>query len=76
MPPKNSSDKSSYKSKMKLDLEKFKNGGVQATRVDLARVKIKTVATKIGVLSEGVNNICIYSIQRGIMLQMIEQSVC
>ena len=54
MPPKNSSDKSYYKSKMKLDLEKFKNGGVQAARVDLAKVKIKTLATKIGVLSEGV----------------------
>ena len=29
MPPKSSNDKSSYKKKIKLDLEKLKNGGIQ-----------------------------------------------
>ena len=32
MPPKSSSDKSSYKRKPKFDLEKLKNGEVQATK--------------------------------------------
>ena len=54
MPPKRSNDKSEYKSKLKLDLEKFKNGEVQATKVDLTKIKIKTLAKKMGVLSEDV----------------------
>ena len=41
MPPKSSSDKSSYKSKLKLDFEKLKNGEVQAPKVDLTKIKIK-----------------------------------
>ena len=36
----------------KLDLEKFKNGGIQATKVDLAKIKKRKLAKKeIGVLS-------------------------
>ena len=41
MPPKSSSDKSPYKGKLKLDLERLKNGEVQATKVDLAKNNIK-----------------------------------
>ena len=52
MPPKSPSSKSPYKSKLKLDLEKLKNGEAQATKVDLTKIKIKALANKIGVLSE------------------------
>ena len=52
MPPKSSSDKPSYKSKLKLDLEKLKNGEVQATKIDLTQIKIKTLANKLGLLGE------------------------
>ena len=54
MPPNKSNDKSEYKSKLKLDVEKLKNGEVQATKVDLTKIQIKTLAKKVGVLSEGV----------------------
>ena len=54
MPPKSSNDKSAYGSKMKLDLEKLKNGGVQAAKVDFVKIDIKTLAKRIGVLSEDV----------------------
>ena len=54
MPPNKSNDKSAYKSKLKLDLEKLKNGEVQATKVDLTKIKINTLAKKIGLLSEDV----------------------
>ena len=54
MPPKQPNDKSAYKSKLKLELEKLQNGEVQATKVDLTKIKIKTLAKKIGVLSEDV----------------------
>ena len=59
MPPKSSSDKSYYKKTIKLDLEKLKNGEIQGTKVDLTKIKIKrnkkkTLAKKIGVLSEDV----------------------
>ena len=54
MPPKSPSDKSSCESKLKLDLKKLKNGEVQAIKVDLAKIKIKTLAKKIGLLSEDV----------------------
>ena len=54
MPPKSPNDKSAYKSKLKLDLDKLKNGEAQATKVDLTKIKMKTLAKKIGVLSEDV----------------------
>ena len=54
MPPKSSNDNSAYKSKMKLALEKLKNGQVQNVKVDLAKVNTNTLATQIGVLSKGV----------------------
>ena len=55
MPPKKTNDKPEYKSKIRLELEKLKNGEVQATKVDLTKIEIKTLAKKIGVLSEDVN---------------------
>ena len=54
MPPNKSNDKSAYKSKLKLYLEKLKNGEVQATKVDLTKIKINTLAKKVGALSEDV----------------------
>ena len=53
MPPKSSNDKSAYKSKINLDLERLKNGEVQAAKVDLTKI-IKKIAKRIGVLSEDV----------------------
>ena len=41
MPPEISNDKSAYKSKIILDLEKPKNGEVQAAKVDLTKINIK-----------------------------------
>ena len=40
MPPKSSNDKSAYKNKIKLDLEKLKNDEIQATKVDLTKNNI------------------------------------
>ena len=54
MPPKSSNVNSAYKSKIKLDLEKLKNGQFQHVKVDLTKVKIRTVTSQIGVLSEDV----------------------
>ena len=54
MPPKSSSDKSSYTKTIKLELEKLTNGEVQATKFDLTKIKINTLAKKIGLLSEDV----------------------
>ena len=57
MPPKSSRDKSLYKNTIKLDLEKRTNGEIQATKVDLTKIKIKTSAKKVGVSSEAVKNV-------------------
>ena len=46
-----SNDKPAYKSKIKLDLEQLKNGEIQAAKVDLTKIGIKTFAKRIGVLS-------------------------
>ena len=54
MPPKSSSDKSSYEKKIKLDLEKLKNGDLQKVKVDLTKINIKKIANRIGALSEDV----------------------
>ena len=54
MPPKYPNYNSAYKSKIKLDLEKLKNGQFQHVKVDLTKVKIRTVTSQIGVLSEDV----------------------
>ena len=43
-----------YKSKIKLDLNKLKNGQTQNVKVDLTKVNVKTLASQIGVLSEDV----------------------
>ena len=42
------------KNNIELDLEKRKNGEIQAAKVDLTKTSIKTLAEKIGVLSEDV----------------------
>ena len=68
MPPKKSNVKPVYKKTIKLELEKLKNGEVQATKDDLAKTKINTLAKKIGLLSEDAKCMCTYSIPRGIML--------
>ena len=54
MPPKKSNDKSAYKSKIKLELEKLKNGEVQHVKVDLTKINLRKLAKRIGVLSEDV----------------------
>ena len=54
MPPKSSNDNSAYKSKMKLDLEKLKNGQVQHVKVDLTRVNIRALATQLDLLSNDI----------------------
>ena len=54
MPPKKPNDKSAYKSKLKLDLEKLKNGEVQNVKVDFTKVKIRKVTQKESVLSADV----------------------
>ena len=46
MPPNKSNAKSEYKSKLKLDLERPKNGEVQATKVDLTKINIRKLANK------------------------------
>ena len=54
MAPKSSNDNSAYKSHIKLDLEKLNNNQIQNVKVDLTNINIKTLATLLGVLSEGV----------------------
>ena len=43
MPPKSSSDNLSYKKKIKLDLDKLKNGDIQKVKVDLTKINIKKI---------------------------------
>ena len=50
MPPK----KSEYKNKINLELDKLKNGEIKGAKIDLTKIKINTLATKIGALSEDV----------------------
>ena len=38
MPPNSSNDKSAYKGEITLDLEKLKNGEIQAAKVDLTKI--------------------------------------
>ena len=52
MLPKSSND--NYKNKIKLDLDKLKNGQTQHVKVDLTKYNIRTLTSQIGVLSEGV----------------------
>ena len=55
MPPKSSNDNSAYKNKIKLDLEKLKNGQIQHVKVDLTKINIKTIATQFDLLSNDIN---------------------
>ena len=57
MPPNKSNDKSAYKSQIKLELEKLKNGEIQAAKVDLTKINIRQLAKRIGVLGEDVQNV-------------------
>ena len=50
MPPK----KSEYKNKINLELDKLKNGEIKGAKIDLTKIKINTLAKKIGLLSEDV----------------------
>ena len=54
MTPKSPNVKSAYKGKIKLDLEKLKNGEIQAAKIDLTKINMKTLANKVGMLSEDV----------------------
>ena len=54
MPPKSSSDNLSYKKKIKLDLDKLKNGDIQKVKVDLSKFNVKKLAKRVGVLNEDV----------------------
>ena len=42
MPPQKPHDKSAYKSQIKLELEKLKNGEIQAAKVDLTKINIRS----------------------------------
>ena len=50
MPPTSSNDNSAYKNKIKLDLEKLKNGQTQNVKVDLTKVNKKNI---------GITNRCV-----------------
>ena len=50
MPPK----KSGYTNKINLELDKLKNGEIKGAKIDLTKIKINTLAKKIGLLSEDV----------------------
>ena len=51
---KSSNDNSAYESKIKLYLEKLKNGQVENVKTDLTKIKIKTLATQFDLLSNGI----------------------
>ena len=57
MPPKSSSDNLSYKKKIKLDLDKLKNGDIQKVKVDLSKFNVKKLAKRVGVLNEAMQRI-------------------
>ena len=54
MAPKSSNGNSAYKSKIKLDSEKLKNGQVANAKVDLTKINTKALATKLDLLSSDV----------------------
>ena len=54
MPPKSSSDNLAYKKKIKLDLDKLKNGDLQKVKVDLHKFHVKQIAKRIGAIREDV----------------------
>ena len=56
MPPKSSNYKSAYKSKIKLYLEKLKNGQAENVKVDLTKISSKTLATQLDLLSNDINS--------------------
>ena len=43
-----------YINQIKLNLDKLKNGNIQKVKVDLQKINIKTLASKVGVLSQDV----------------------
>ena len=68
MPPKRSSDNLDYKKKIKLDLDKLKNGDIQKVKVDLHKFHVKQIAKRIGAIREDVKCICSYPMQSDFML--------
>ena len=42
-----------YKNRIMLELEKLKNRAIKKVRIDLTKINIKALATRIGVLSDG-----------------------
>ena len=50
MPP----NKSEYTNKINLELDKLKNGEIKGAKIDLTKIKINTLAKKIGLLTEDV----------------------
>jgi hypothetical protein len=54
MPPKSSSDNLDYKKKIKLELDKLKNGDIQKVKVDLHKFHVKQIAKRIGAIRESV----------------------
>jgi len=52
--PKTLNDNSNYINQIKLNLDKLKNGNLQKVNVDLTKINIKTLASKVGVLSQDV----------------------
>ena len=53
MPPKVQNE-NAYKDQIKLNLQKLKQNQIQKVKVDLTKINIKTLATKIGIVSEDV----------------------
>ena len=76
MPPKSSNDKSAYKNNLKLDLEKLKNGEIQAAKVGLTKISIRKLAKIIGVLSEDVQMYMYLPTAKRYYALMVEQSIC
>ena len=77
MPPKKSNVKSEYKKTINLELEKLKNGEIEGTKVDLTKIKINTLAKKIGLLSEDVKMYTyLFNSKRYHALNDLEQSTC
>ena len=50
----NAPNKSEYTNTLNLELDKLKNGGIKGAKIDLTKIKINTLAKKMGLLSEDV----------------------
>ena len=75
MPPNNSNDESAYKGKIKLYVNELKHGGIQAAKFDLTKISIRN-HKRNRCVKRKYKLICIYSLQRDSMRQMVEQLIC